>query len=643
MAPILLSARGMDILHHPLDRSRAATRDGAAEHILRAYERYLDAFLEITRRAQDRFLARAWGDGQRDGTERLHVFSYWVRRTVDEVRDALDDAPAVKARYAELSEARADCDVARTFFNSVVRRVLRTRGVNTATDFTAEPGTPLSGDGAPLARRADAEGVTPALFETLFRETGLADAFADLAGDAAACARAAREALGDAADAVREVEWLPFLFYRNKGAYVVARLRAAGDLHPLLVPLSHPAEGVRPDAVLLDRDDVSRVFSFARSYFHADTARPRETVAFLRTLMPLKPIHELYTSIGHHRHGKTELYRALTAQLAHPAARLEPAEGIPGLVMIVFTLPAFNVVFKVIRDRFGAPKDASREQVMERYRFVFARDRVGRLADAQEFEFLQFPRDRFDAGLLDELLSAAAESVWIEGDHVVVRHLYTERRIRPLDLYVRESAPDAAKAAVIEYGNAIRDLACSNIFPGDLLMKNFGVSRHGRVIFYDYDELALLTEMKFRALPSASSHEEEMSAEPFFAVDDRDVFPEQWLPFLVPPGELRTAFLDAHADLLTPAFWREMQRKQARGEIPDFFPYPLTRRLRPDAEGAATAGDGEDAKDAPDSNGASWAGAVDADGAADHRPRVAEPEARADEDDFFEEIGQAEE
>ena len=584
MAPFLPSPPRMSTLTSPLPRP-AATDGAAAERILEAYEAYLAEFLEITRRAEGRFRRREWREGQRDAAERLQVFSAWVQRTVDELRDAPGDGAEVKARFAELSSGRADCDMARTFFNSVVRRIIGTRGVDRATDFTAEPGTPLAGDGAPLYRRADANGVTPALFDALFRQTPLADAFAELAGDAEACATRARAALGTRAEGVRAVEWLPFIFYRNKGAYVVARLRMAdGESEPLLVPLSHLDDGVRPDAVLIDRDVVSRVFSFARSYFHADTDRPRETVAFLRTLMPAKPLHEMYASIGRHRHAKTELYRELAAQLAHPAARLEPAEGIPGLVMIVFTLPAFNVVFKVIRDRFGAPKEVSREQVMEKYRMVFARDRVGRLADAQEFEHLQFPRDRFDPGLLGELQRDAAESVWVDGDHLVIRHLYTERRMRPLDLYLREAPPEAAEAAVIEYGNAIRDLACANIFPGDLLLKNFGVSRHGRVIFYDYDELALLTELNFRALPSASSHEDEMSAEPFFAVDDRDVFPEQWLPFLVPPGPLRQLFLQHHADLLTPAFWREMQRKQERGEIPDFYPYPQHLRLRPDAD-----------------------------------------------------------
>ena len=337
---------------------------------------------------------------------------------------------------------------------------------------------------------------------------------------------------------MRAAEWLPFLFYRNKGAYVVARAADGGGRAcvPLLVPLSHPAEGVRPDAVLTDPDEVSRVFSFARSYFHADTARPRETVAFLRTLMPAKP-----RARAVHLHRPPPPRQDGAVPRAHGAAVRTPRRGwsrrrgSAGLVMIVFTLPAFNVVFKVIRDRFGAPKDASREQVMEKYRLVFARDRVGRLADAQEFEHLRFPRDRFDPGHAGGAADArGGERDRWTGDHIVIRHLYTERRMRPLDLYLREApAPEAAEAAVIEYGNAIRDLACANIFPGDLLLKNFGVSRHGRVIFYDYDELALLTEMSFRALPTARSDEDEMSAEPFFSVDEQDVFPEQWLPFLV--------------------------------------------------------------------------------------------------------------
>ncbi|HEV2734421.1 MAG TPA: bifunctional isocitrate dehydrogenase kinase/phosphatase [Longimicrobiaceae bacterium] len=559
-----------------------------AEAILAAFDAYLGAFCEVTGRATGRFLRREWHAAQDDATERLTVYPREVERVVGELRGRVPAPPAdspeeaaFKTRYAALARGRPDAEMAATFFNSVVRRVLGTVGVDRRSEFTADCEPWPAPDAPPLHREYPAEGVAPELFERIFCETELAHAFADLPGDAALCARAAREQLGAEADAGRAAEVLPFPFFRNKGAYLVARLRlASGAVRPLVVPLGHPPEGVRPDAVLTAPDEIHVVFSFARSYFHADTGRVRETVEFLRSLMPAKPVNELYNSLGHNRHGKTELYRELTRQLAEPDARFEPAEGVRGLVMTVFTLPAYNVVFKVIRDRFAAPKSVTRDRVMNRYRLVFAHDRVGRLADAQEFEHLDFPRERFAPELLAELLSEAGESVRVVDGRVVIRHLYTERRLRPLDLYLREAGPEAARGAVVEYGNAIKDLACANIFPGDLLLKNFGVSRHGRVIFYDYDELALLSEVRFRPLPVARNEEDEMSADPWFSVDEGDVFPEEFLPFLVPTGPLRDAFLEAHADLLTVAFWREMQRRQAAGEIPDFFPYPRCRRLR---------------------------------------------------------------
>lgn len=556
----------------------------AAEAVLAAYERWADGFAEITRRAPRRFRARDWRGAQADAAERLTLYGAAVDDCVAGLRGRLSaaDAEQARERFAARVQGRPDGELAQTFFSSVVRRVLGTVGVDARTEFTADA-DPRDLAPAPVHAHP-AAGAGPALFEAVFRATELADAFADLPGDAALCARALQAQLGADAARVRAAEMLPALFYRNKGVYLVGRLRLdGGEACPLVVPLLHPPEGVRPDAVLTDEDDVSVVFSFARSYFHVDVREPGAAVAFLRSLMPAKPPHELYISLGFNRHGKTELYRALRHLLAQPDTRFELAEGARGLVMSVFTLPASNLVFKVIRDRFGAPKETSPEQVREHYRLVFRLDRVGRLVDAQEFENLEFPRARFSDEVLRELLSETASSVKIDGEHVVVRHVYTERRLRPLDLYLQEAAEADAVAAVVEYGQAIKDLACADIFPGDLLIKNFGVSRHGRVIFYDYDELTLLTRVRFRALPTARYDDEELSADPWFAVDERDVFPEEFLPFLLPPGTLRDAFLAVHADLLTPQFWREMQQRQQAGEVPDFFPYPPQRRLHPRA------------------------------------------------------------
>jgi isocitrate dehydrogenase kinase/phosphatase len=111
-------------------------------------------------------------------------------------------------------------------------------------------------------------------------------------------------------------------------------------------------------------------------------------------------------------------------------------------------------------------------------------------------------------------------------------------------------------------------------------LKNFGVTRTGRVIFYDYDELCLVTDCNFRDIPPASSDAEEMSAEPWFYVGERDVFPEEFLPFLGLSEPLKETFLRSHRELLTPDFWRRMQDLHRAGEIVHIFPYSPEKRLR---------------------------------------------------------------
>jgi isocitrate dehydrogenase kinase/phosphatase len=250
------------------------------------------------------------------------------------------------------------------------------------------------------------------------------------------------------------------------------------------------------------------------------------------------------------------------------------------MVMAVFTLPAFSLVFKIIKDSFGAPKNTTRQAVRDKYHFVFVRDRVGRLADAQEFEHLEFPRRCFPDDLLEYLLRVASATVRVAGDRVVVRHVYTERRVTPLNLFLRDAGDEAARVAVLDYGNAIKDLAAADIFTGDMLLKNFGVTRNGRVICYDYDELCLLSDCHFRRIPPPTTLEEEFAAEPWFHVGEQDVFPEEFLAFLTPPGNVRETFLAAHDDLLDVAFWKGAQDRLARGEVLDVFPYPRDERLK---------------------------------------------------------------
>lgn len=565
------------------------TAEQLATAIHDAFDAYQARFRAITRRAPERFLGREWRAGQHDAADRLGVYKRHVDAVLAEVRAMLGadvtDAPTwegIKWMYSALIAEREDCEIAESFFNSVTRRIFTTVGVNPHIEYVFPDTEPWElEDGPPVTRRYAWHGDTADVLRRLLRDLSWDEAWRDLERDVTRAAaridtglRATRGVTGFEA-----LEMLDAPFFRNKGAYLVGRILCDGPPLPILLPLLNDERGVHVDAVLLTENEASIVFGFSWSYFLVEIARPRAVVEFLHSIMPLKRIDELYTAIGYNKHGKTELYRTLVAHLRAPGARFEFAPGDQGLVMSVFTLPSLNVVFKIIKDRFGPPKRTTRRTVMEKYSLVFVRDRVGRLADAQEFEHLDLPRACFSAALLDHLLDVAPSTVRVEGDHVIVRHLYTERRVTPLPIFLRNSPPEVARHAVLDYGAAIKDLAAANIFTGDMLMKNFGASRHGRIIFYDYDELSLLTDCVFRRLPQPTTPEQELSADAWYYVGENDVFPEEFEAFMVPPGELRELFLARHGDLLTVEFWQRMQELQRLGDVPDVFPYPENRRI----------------------------------------------------------------
>jgi isocitrate dehydrogenase kinase/phosphatase len=564
-----------------------AVRAVAAIHA--AYDEYHLGFHEITRRARERFEQQDWAGAQADATERLALYRVHLDAAVADVHDILQDAVmertlwgAMKGLHARGTEGRPDAELEQTFFNSVTRRVFATVGVDDAIEYLGPAHTTQAADyGLPLYDTYFAAEVTPALVRSILDAIPWSVPYAEPERDASIVAELITDALRDlpgggpvAIDVVRSV------FYRNKGAYVVGRVRQGRLTLPLVIPLLRAERGIVVDAALLTQDQASVVFGFSWSYFRVDAPSPRDLIEFLRTIMPNKRIDELYNAIGFNKHGKTELFRSLMSSLQDASVRFAPAEGDEGMVMAVFTLPALMLVFKIIKDSFGAPKNTTRQHVMDKYHFVFVRDRVGRLADAQEFEHLEFPRRCFPDDLLEYLLQVAGATVRVVGDRVVVRHVYTERRVTPLNLYLRDAGDDAARAAVLDYGNAIKDLAAADIFTGDMLLKNFGVTRNGRVICYDYDELCLLSECRFRRLPPPRSIEEEFSAEPWFHVGDQDVFPEEFQAFLSPPGQVRDAFLAAHGDLLQVEFWTGVQERLKAGEVVDVFPYPRHQRLK---------------------------------------------------------------
>jgi isocitrate dehydrogenase kinase/phosphatase len=303
-------------------------------------------------------------------------------------------------------------------------------------------------------------------------------------------------------------------------------------------------------------------------------------IGFLRSILPRKRVSELYISLGYKKHGKTELYRDLTAHIARTDDRFVPAPGAAGLVMAVFTLPSYEFVFKIIKDAFPPQKNTTRERVMEKYRTVQLHDRVGRLVGFQEFEHLTFPRCRFAPELLEELLADSARTVSVAGDDVAIRHCYVERRVVPLDLYLERMDAERAEAAAVDWGRCLKELAAANIFPGDVLLKNFGVTRHGRVLSYDYDELCPLVALTFREAPPARNEEEEMAAEPWYSVGEDDIFPSELRTFLGLQGGAREAFLREHGDLFEVELWHGFQERLRRGEVLSFYPYDPARRLR---------------------------------------------------------------
>jgi isocitrate dehydrogenase kinase/phosphatase len=381
----------------------------------------------------------------------------------------------------------------------------------------------------------------------------------------------------DSLGGVENIDRLEFIrpvFYQNTRAYIVGRAVATdGSVLPVVIALKSTSGGISVDAVLTRSADVSMLFGFTRSYFHVDLETVADAVLFLRSMMPRKSVAEIFTVLGRAKQGKTERYRSFFRHLQRSTDLMIEAPGDKGMVMLVFMLPSYDVVFKIIRDRFAYPKTVVRKDVLEKYQLVFKHDRAGRLVDAQEFKLLRFRKDRFETALLQELLAEASQTCTIEGDWLVVNHLYIERRMTPLNLYLQEAAPMDARAAVLDYGQAIRDLSATNIFPGDLLLKNFGVTRNGRVIFYDYDELCLVTECNFREMPEPTSLEEEMQAEAWFYVGEDDVFPEQFASFLGLEPEHLEIFLEAHSELLTASYWRDMRERHLRGEVPEVLPY----------------------------------------------------------------------
>lgn len=560
-----------------------------AQAILEAFRDHRARYLALTRNAQQCFEERDWQRLRADARARFDLYRIEIDQAETHVRTLLGEHcrdrivwMSAKAVYSALIAARQDWDLAETFFNGVTRRIFDTVGVDPLVEFVASDFDAPPTDASRAVYRSErGPAPTSTLVQRVLDALPIEAPWVDRVRDATRVAERVDAKIAELGRGpLVAIECVESVFYRGKGAYVVGRVvMRAGVVAPLVLALRNGPEGVFVDAVLLEEDDVSILFSFTRSYFHVDVERPWDVMRFLRSLIPKKRIAEIYIALGEPKQGKTELYRAIMDHIDESKERFGYAPGTPGLVMVVFTMPGMDVVMKVIRDDFPPQKDTSLAKVKERYQWVYTHDRAGRLVDAQPFEHLAFPKDRFEPEVLEELLRECGRSVRLEEDRVIITLCYVERQLTPLNLHVRGEPQEVAERSLEEWGQAIADLATCNIFPGDLLLKNFGVTRHGRVALYDYDELVSLTEIHVRDLPETDDIEDAMRAEPWFSVAHGDVFPEEFPRFLGIPRRLRPSVMQTCAHVFDPAWWRERQERARSGKVAEFSPYPDSKKL----------------------------------------------------------------
>ena len=563
--------------------SRDELVQDCAQTLVGIFADYNTEFRAITRRARLRFELRDWRGSQRDAVARIELYDKYVENTVATMRKRLGDDgqerslwSSIKRRFAEIIDPLPDAEFAKTFFSSVTRKTFGTTGVDPAVEFVALDLDPLGSVTTHVETKDYVNrGSLELLVEELLADFRFRAPYRDFELSVKRVSDELKASLESGAErrTVEKMEIIKEVFYQMTRAYLVGRIVGRGWTLPFVVALRNHDSGVVVDAIMLDESTVSVLFSFTRSYFHVDLAHVGEVVKFLKSILPRKPVSELFTVLGRAKQGKTERYRELFRHLQHSQDQFMLAPGEKGLVMVCFTLPSFDVVFKLIRDKFPVQKNILREDVLQKYDLVFKHDRAGRLVDAQEFKLVKFPKARFAPDLLEELLTETSQTVHDEGDELVIDHMYIERRMTPLNLFVRTATREQAEKAVLDYGQAIRDLAVTNIFPGDLLLKNFGVTRHGRVIFYDYDELCLVTDCRFREIPESRYEEDEMLAETWYYVAENDVFPETFINFLGFDPHLKQVFLSAHREILTADWWRSIQERLREGDLLEVLPY----------------------------------------------------------------------
>ncbi|WP_313354838.1 bifunctional isocitrate dehydrogenase kinase/phosphatase [Kosakonia cowanii] len=560
-----------------------------AQTILQGFDAQYGRFLEVTGGAQQRFEQADWHAVQQAMKQRIHLYDHHVGLVVEQLRCITDSQhpdveflQEVKAHYTQLLPDYPRFEIAESFFNSVYCRLFDHRSLSPERlfIFSSQPERRFRTISRPLAKAFWPERGWEVLLTKVLSDLPLRLPWQDKARDVRYISAHLLEAFGMDALNHAHLQVANELFYRNKAAWLVGKLITPAGTLPFLLPIHRSDEGeLFVDTCLTTHAEASIVFGFARSYFMVYAPLPAATVEWLREILPGKTTAELYMAIGCQKHAKTESYREYLHYVTNSDEQFIEAPGIRGMVMLVFTLPGFDRVFKVIKDVFPPQKEMSAAHVRACYQLVKEHDRVGRMADTQEFENFVLEKRQIAPPLMALLLEQAPGKITDLGDRIAISHLYIERRMVPLNLWFEQVKGQQLRDAVEEYGNAIRQLAAANIFPGDMLFKNFGVTRHGRVVFYDYDEICYMTEVNFRDIPAPRYPEDELSAEPWYSVAPGDVFPEEFRHWLCADPEIGPLFEEMHADLFRADYWRGLQARIRQGHVEDVYAYRKRQRF----------------------------------------------------------------
>jgi isocitrate dehydrogenase kinase/phosphatase len=566
-----------------------------AQAILTGFDRHFSFFQEISSAARQRFEQADWESVREASAKRISFYDLRVEEAITKVGSyfgikTLDEGlwQEVKQRYTALLRNHSRPELAETFYNSVFCHMFERKYYDNDKIFIESQVNRQE-----LAARyrvymsfQAADGGLQNSFWEILSSFYFNLPYEDIVRDSQRLAQALLAQSGfDALPPDLRFDMLESPFYRNKAAYLIGRMVYGDVIRPLIIPLmNNEAGAIYADALLTQHRRVEAIFSFARAYFMVKTPVPTATVEFLRSIMPDKTLADLYMSIGLHKQAKNEFYRDLLNHLQRSEDPFIIAPGTPGMVMQVFTLPSFPYVFKVIRDRFPPQKEVTHQQVKQRYQQVKKHDRIGRMADTLEFVDVALPLERIEPQLLEELKTSVTSQLEFEGDRLVIKHLYIERRMAPLNLYLEETDEDETREILYDWGKAVKQLMGVNIFPGDLLFKNFGVNCQQKVVFYDYDEICYLTECNFRHIPAPRTPEDLYRDEPWYSVNPNDVFPEEFITFISTDPIIRKILLEIHPELFDADFWRRNQEDVKAGLQADVFPYPRQTRFPRPAE-----------------------------------------------------------